>query len=289
MAKQTYKIPESINRSYLDHELVLATKSFQMQPLPMKVVLFWAASIMGLLWVCMSSPLKSAGVALIPFGIWWLVASAIMGKNSRTREMAFQSVLPALNYVQKANRLITTRSNSDPSKFFSVAPYRSIDKSGLIEFADGTVGQAFLVVGTSSRLVFEQDKIDILDRVDKFWRKVGTDVEYSFITTKESQRVYRQLAALGRLAEKEQTGDPELRALMEERKDILIDFVGKKFTSIHQYLVLKADNLESLQKSYSVLLDEIENSSLMIRQCTKLEYDDAIELLSGLYQPAMPL
>ena len=101
-------------------------------------------------------------------------------------------------YVPGSARKVLTRRNSQAAPFHSIVGISEIAKDGLIQYADGRVGRAYLVVGSASVLLFEDDKKAILDRVDSFWRKVSTDVEFTFMTTKEPQRTYRQVAALER-------------------------------------------------------------------------------------------
>lgn len=284
MAKKVYKIPASIKRSFLDHEIALQGGGFQMPATPMKVILFWVVSVFALFWLLSSTFLKSADLwILVLLVVWWFAATGFFGAYSKAKEMKWQQLPSLAAYNGKANRVINTRKSADPSPFYQIAPIKSIDRTGYITWADGTVGQAYLVVGSASVLVFAQDKVSILDRVDSFWRKVDTASEYSFITTKEPQRVYRQLAALERRNRALEVRDPELFELMEEQFDILKDYVGGSFNSIHQYLVVKADNPEALRRAHTVVTAEAEESSLMIKQITMLDGDEAEEMLRAVY------
>lgn len=284
MAKSVFKIPTSLNRSFLDHEIALAGGGFQMRPVPTKVILFWLVSVMLLFWVCTSTFVSSANGGLIFLVVvWWLTATAFFGQYSNTKEMRFASLPALLEYVPRPSRRVVTRRGSDPTPFSSVTGLKKVDETGYIEWADGTVGQAYLVVGSASVLVFEEDKKAILHRVDSFWRKVDTDVDYIWITTKEPQRVYRQLGNLELLNQALEIRDPELFELLDERYSILKDYVGGQFSSIHQYLVLKADNLEALRRAHTLVRAEVEGSSLMIKQASMLGADDLYEMLRTIY------
>lgn len=284
MAKSTFKIPTSLNRSFLDHEIALAGGGFQMRPVPTKVLLFWLVSVMVLFWVCTSTFVSSAdGWLIFLVVVWWLAATAFFGRYSNTKEMRFTSLPALLEYVPRPARRVVTRRGSDPSPFASVTNIRGVDDNGRIEWADGTVGQAYLVVGSASVLVFEEDKKAILNRVDAFWRKVDTSVDYVWITTKEPQRVYRQLGNLELLNQGLENRDPELFELLDERYSILKDYVGGQFNSIHQYLVVKADNPEALRRAHALVKSEVEGSSLMIKQASMLGADDLFEMLRTIY------
>ena len=286
-SKDRYKIPVSMDRSFLDHEIGLSGGGWQLSSIPIKVMLFWGGAVLVLFWLVSNTFVGDADWWLIgAFVVLWLAMAAFLGKYNKTKEMAFSKVPAFVEYVPASARRVLTRKSSDPSPFYSVARVDGIDDSGLITWADGTVGQAYVVVGSASILVFEEDKKAILNRVDSFFRKIDTNVELTFLTMKESQRVYKQLAHLDAINVALQDRDPELVELMQERFDILRDYVGGSFMSIHQYLVLKADSLEALRRAHSVLSTETEDSSLMIKQATMLDRRDAESMLSVLYTGA---
>lgn len=285
MPKKVYKIPSSLNRSFMDHELALSGGGFQMKPMPVKVILFWVASVLGLFWVTMSTFVSAADWWLIFLVVViWLVATAFLGQYSKTKEMKFMSVPALLAYLPATARRVLTRKSSNPSGFYQIVGINSIEDTGLIRYADGTFGQAYLVVGSASILLFDDDRKNILDRVDGFWRKVEPTCEYIFMTTKEPQRVYRQIANLERRNLALTTADPDLKELMDEQYDILTSHVGSSFKSIHQYLIIKADNMESLRRAHTVLQAEAESSSLMIKNWSMLNAAEVTEMLSVVYR-----
>lgn len=104
------------------------------------------------------------------------------------------------------------------------------------------------------------------------------------MTTKEPQRICRQVASLEGRNQALAVRDPELLDLLDEQFDILRDYVGGQFKSNHQYLVTKADNMEALRMAQATLRAEIEGCSLMIKQATLLNQGDVIDMLSVIYQ-----
>ena len=284
-SKDHYKIPASIDRSYLDHEINLSTRGWTLPTLPLKVILIWVSSTVVMFWAVTHTFVASADLWLKAlFCVLWLALTAFLGRYDKTREMTYTKVKAFLSYAPKSARNVLTRRNANPSAFYDIARIASISDDGLIEWADGTIGQVYLVVGSASVLVFEEDKRAILNRVDSFFRKIDTTAEFIFVTTKEPQRVYRQLARLDDINLKLEDRDPELIELMNERLDILRDYVGTSFISIHQYLVIKADNLDALRRAHTVLAAESEESNLMIKQITMLDGRNAESLLSTLYK-----
>lgn len=169
--------------------------------------------------------------------------------------------------------------------FYNLARIKSIDKvTGRVEHVDGTFSYWYRVTGSASILLFAEDKNAVLNRVEGFWRTQSTECETIFITTKSSQKVYKQLANLKRRYDNLECRDPDLIMLANEQFHDLKDFVGREFKSIHQYMILKADNKEALLKAKNTLQAEVENSGQMIKHCSALLYDDIVDLLGLIFR-----
>lgn len=283
MAKNSYKIRTGLDRTMLDAELNLSVQGIS-KMFPVKIILFWVGSIIFLFWAVTQTFIAKAGVGyIIGFVIMWLIATGFFGTYSKTKEMNWQKVPAFLQYFPKKNRKVLTRRSVDPSGFYNIVQIKSIDDNGLIVWADGTVGQAYNVAGSASVLLFEEDKRAILDRVDKFFRKLEPGPEIIWITTKSPKRVYTQLANLDQTNVLLKNRDPELLELLEEQFVILKDYVGGAFPSIHQYCFLKAANLEELRKVNSLLQAETSSSSLMFKQVNMMLGADVQGLLKVIY------
>lgn len=287
MSKTSYTIRTSINRSKLDHEINLEGGGMSFPSVSLKVVLYWIAVILVLVWAITSSPISRSPIWLrVAFLIWLLLSAVYFGKLSKTKEMKF-SMLPAMiSYLPKANRRVLTRRSSNPFPFMEIAGVKDIEPNGLIHYIDGSVGQAYAVVGTASKLLFDGDRTRIINSVDRFFRKIDTNAEWNFLTTKEPQRVYRQIANTERQNRnlRPENYHPELYALMQEKHRVLRDDVGDKYYSIHQYLVIRAKNMADLNHAHTLLEAEVMKSSNMFKQCTILDAQSTIEMLRSVYR-----
>ncbi|MFD9604712.1 hypothetical protein [Streptomyces sp. NPDC059970] len=285
MAKLSYKVPSSLSRSFLDHEITLSKGGWAAKPSPIKQLLCFGGGVLGLLWVSTSTFVASSGpVSITLFVIWGLAVIIYFGGLMQTKELRIMRVPSLLAYLPPKARHVFTRRSSNPSDFYSIVGIDGIDEDGRIHFSDGGEGQVYLVVGSASYLLFDEDRIGILDRVDSFWRKVDTTCEHSFITTKEPQRIYHQVARLERRNQALQVRDPDLVELQNEQYDILTRHVGGKFTSIHQYLLLKGKSADALRRGHLVLQAEVEGSSLMAKEATMLDREEAEPMLRVFYQ-----
>ncbi len=285
-----YKIPPSIERSLLDFRPVIQGGGIRLKPIPVKVILYWVLVFFVLLWLVAQSWVSKSPLWLkFLVSIWLLACAAYFGQYSKRNEMKFQQLPALLNYLPKGNRKVQTRSDSNPYKFLSITNVKDIEDNGFIYFLDGTVGQMYSVVGWGSRLLFDQDRTRIINRVDRFHRKIDTSSEWIYITTKEPQRVYRQIANLQRrnanLAY--DTVDHELEDLLNEQYGILNYVIGAKqsnYNSLHQYLIIKSKNVDALRTAHSILVGEVDNGLSMFKTCTMLDRKATLSVLGTLFK-----
>lgn len=286
MAKAVYKIPADLDASHLDMEIAIQSKDgVGIKPLPIRIILSYVISAMLCFFVLFKTPISNASMLQkIIFVILWVIITFWLCKFDKTKIMQMQLIPVFFDYLPKPSRKVFTRKTSNATPFLGIVGISDIDdKTGMIYYTDGTFGYWYRVVGSASVLLFEDDKEAILSRVDSFYRKIGNDCECVFITTKEGQKVYRQVASLKRRYDKLTSDDPDLLKVADEQLHILTDFVGGTFKSIHQYLVIKADNKEALLSNKNVLQSEVENSSLMIKQCIPMYKEDVYDILKDIY------
>lgn len=286
MAKQLYRIPVHLDRSKLDHEIPLEAWQMRSRPIPVKVLVFWAAVFFGVMIMVMRFPLFNDAAwywkALLI--IWGLLAGLFFGRITPTGEFVFQRLPALMAYLPPAARKVMTRKGSTPHGMVSIVGIKEVSDEGIITFIDGNVGQLYAIVGSASRLLFDRDRDRIMFRVDHFWRKAGVEPTWTFITSKEPQRVFQQVAAVERQNRDLQHRDPDLKALMQETVDVLTKQVGGQFDSVHQYLLVRTSNLKHLKVAYGVLLSERQSSSLFLRRCELLNGHDTLEVLGPIYR-----
>lgn len=286
-AKPSYRIPYSLLQSYGDMTIALQSKDGSVgRVVPFVAVASYVVSGLTCMLIVSKTFIGTYGSTfeVILFCLLWAALTVVLSKYDGTRRMNMQRIVTLLNYLPPASRRIYTRKTKSAIPFFNVVGIEKVDEDGMVHYADGTYGYFYRVVGSASILLFEADQESILTRVDNFFKKWQTDSEIIFITAKEGQKVYRQLAHLHDRYANLQNDDPDLRDLAEEQFRILRNYVGKEFKSIHQYMIIKSDNSEALRVANGILQTEVENSALFIKQCVPLERDDTLEVLRSVYQ-----
>ncbi|KQU35727.1 hypothetical protein [Rhodococcus sp. Leaf233] len=285
MAKSSYKIPVSIDRSRLDHKITLQAWQLKSKPISIKIILYWVLFIFVTAWVVTQSPLSAAPwIVLVFLVIWMTVTAAVLGKQTKTGDMKFMQLPALLEYIPTRKRKVMTRTNSKPYGFLSIVGIKDVEASGIIRYVNGDVAQLYSVVGSASALLFEGDRNAIIRRVDNFHQKIDSGPSWCYMTTKESQRVFQQIAAIEHQNRELRHRDPELLALEQEKLDVLVNDVGGQFSSLHQYLLVRATSMKELKAAHRVLRAERENSSLMFRRCELLNGPDGLEVLRSVYQ-----
>lgn len=288
MAKKVYKIPAPLDDNYLNMEIAIQNKDgVGLKPLPVRVILVWLASILALFFLETNGGgiLAHGGLFLqILFAVTWLGFTWVMTLTDKSHKMQMEWIPALMIYLNKASRTVMTRRTSNANPFYHIVGIESIDEdTGLVHYVDKTFGYWYSVVGTASVLLFPEDRDAILDRVQAFYEKIGTDCEITFMTTKEAQKVNKQLAHLMAQYKILEFRDPDVDTLVREQYNALASHVGREFKSIHQYMVLKGDSREALSVLNTIVMGEYEASSLMFKQCTPLYKSDIEEVLYRIY------
>ena len=283
MAKVSYGIPASLNRSPLDHEIHMHPS---MPATPVKQLLFLFMGAMALVWVVRVTFVGSAAAWLIVmFCLWGAAVVMYMGRVTRTKELVVQQVPAIMGYLPHKARHVNTRSTSSPTPFYSVTSgIDGIDEDGTISLYGGAKAVIYRVVGSASYLLFDEDRVEIIDRADSFWRKVEPSCEWLTITTKEPQRIHHQLANLERRNRELVDRDPDLIGLQNEAYDILVDHVGSRFSSLHQYMMLRGDSADALLRARKIFESEVEASSLVLREAHLQDRTEVVPLLQTFFQ-----
>lgn len=290
MAKDSYSIRSSIDRSWFDHEISLAGKSVNMRPTPLKQLMFYGGGALIIIWSVAKTFIGSAGIGLIIlYIVWALFVVAYLGMVTKTKELLVMTIPALLAYLPRSARQVYTRKDSNPNGFYSIVGIEDITEDGRITFADRAAGQIYRVVGTASYMLFDEDRYGILDRVKAFWQKVPPEAEFLFVTTTEPQRVHKQVANLERRNADLEIRDPDLLDLQDEELAILTQHVGLEFTSLHQYVMVRCKSAARLHQAEQVLIAEAEGSNRMLTELIALDRDESTSVLRDFYTGVAPL
>lgn len=287
--KNRYRIPASLDTTHFDMEIALQTKEgLGLKPMPLRSLLVYVFGVIGFVALIAASfsPISAMGVGTkILFGIVWFAFIFFCGKQDKAKQMQIELIPVLLSYLSKANRVVLTRHINSAGPFYSVVGIDSIDESGrIVKYVDGTYGIWYSVVGSASILLFPEDRDSILLKVDDFYKKIGPDCELIFMTAKEPQKVSRQKAHIIAQYKHKEYSDPDIDKLVKEQFNALNNYVGKEFKSLHQYMIVKGDSLESLAVIDNIIRSECERSNLVFKSVVPLDKDDIEKALMTIYK-----
>ena len=287
--KQSYKLPTSLDKSYLDHEVALQTKGgVGLRPLPLKVILVWIGALFFVFMTVFSENLPMHYLPIwgkILYGLSFIAFVFFVTTSDGGGQPRYRAIRNMGTYMfRRSSRIVRTRNTDNATAFYHILNIKDIsDESGMIMFMDGTYGYAYRVVGNASALLFDSDKEAIINRVDNFYRKMPDYIRMNYITIKEPQKVVLQKQELKKLYNNRDNDDKDIQAIIKASHDKLDKFVGGEFKSIHQYLILIANSKEYANKAHSILASEFSNSSLMFSAVEPLYKADVCELLHRIY------
>lgn len=280
-SKTTYKVPVPINRSFLDHRIMLGNTGGQIS---LASVLAFIASLMVLFFILsMSTFDKSPLWMKVAFVVVWAVMSFVACRDTKRDELALMMTPSALSFLSRKNRRVMVRSDSNPYPFMKLTGVENITDAGDIEFLDGSYGRCYQMVGSASRLLFPADEADLLHRVDMFFRKLTPGMEIIWITVKQPQRTDRQIANLHKRFQTLDYANEDF-AMLCNRKYAMLSNVGKHYKSIHQYGILKADSVDRLRSLENMVRNENTTSSLVFRSCIRLDGKETTRVLATPYR-----
>lgn len=289
MAKESYKIRASLDRSRIDRNISIPiSEDMGVKALYLGSLLFGIGGVLSLMAIMSYTFMKNASLPVkIFFSVFYLLMVGFCAYYTKFKELSIVQVKDFLEYIPRRSRIVKTGFGGDIKNFASITGITNFDKkTGIVQFYDGGYGVVYSVVGSASRLLFEKDQNLILDAVNNFYTKLPFNVEMITFTTKEAQKVYAQAYYLEERYKKLKAfgGDDELLELLEEEYDILKNHVGKEYTSIHQYVMLRADNASQLKAQLPLFERAMLSSQLVFKSVERLDSKDVQKLLGGVYK-----
>lgn len=292
MAKQSFKIPASLDVSYFDMEFNLKTKNGLGAPKPVtaKTLFSGMLAIFGWFYLVFQTFVGKGGIGLtILFSVLWLLFAILVVRPDKTRRMGLELAFSLINYIPKHGRFVPVRMSDDVLPLQRLFNIKTIDEEdGLVHFLDKRIGHVYHVVGSASSLMFEADKQLILNKVDSFYRNLPVEVEVIYDTVYEGHSVDEQVANIERDRADLVSTSPGLHRLLNEQQNVLEKAINnnKGLTSLHQYLVVRAPSEGTLREFENLLIGDVESEGLMFRLAKTLGYEEATRYFKSLISEA---
>lgn len=178
-------------------------------------------------------------VGLCYFGLKTITIPELYGYNA---------VMPLISYLKRyKNNDIKTASFSEYQNASEITGFVEPTEDGKLRFNTGEYGYLYKVVGTASNNAFSVDREVAINSFEVFLRTLPDDVTYTFITNTSGQKVKKQIHHLIELYDQEQ--DIKMIGVIAEEIRELAQYIQYNFTSLHQYLLIRAIDKTSLKKA----------------------------------------
>lgn len=287
MAKERFKIPTSLDVSYFDLEFNMKSKNGVglNNPVTAKTIIFVLISILIWFYLIFQTFIGKGGIPLaVGFTIAWAALTFLLARTDKTKRTGLELVFSMINYLPKSGRYVPVRMSDSVHPLMRLFNIKGIDpEDGRIHFLDGQIGHAYHIVGSASALMFEEDKREIISKVDNHYRKFPVGVEVVYDTIYEGHSVDEQIAAVKETKKNLNVKSKGLDLLLKERHDILKYAINENqgLTSLHQYLIVRAPTEAALSEFENLLIGDVEGDGLMFRLARTLTYEELIRYLKG--------
>lgn len=288
MHNRRFKLPSSLDVSFLDLAVTLTKEDSAIQmkrQITIRVLFIAVVGILLYTLLAFYTPLMSGGI--VPSIIWsigyiWLII--LFCAPTLTKQVGMNQIRPMINYLQKANREVGSRTASPVIPLKSIVGIEGVvQNTGKIVYSSNEVGYVYEVVGNASILMFESDTEHVMTASRNFHRKLTPHVAVTFDSATEPQRVERQVAHVLDQKDVLKFNSPQLQSLMDSQIGYLSQYVGREFKSLHQYMVVRAKNDTALHDFDEWVRIQIEKESGFLTDYRVLDFDEVNNYLREVY------
>ena len=254
--QKTYKFPSfDLGSSWLHMRINLSTNSIQTKyQVTVLTALSFAFGFLLYWGILTETPIHEGGVVgitIFSIGYWYLCYLLLV--PTPNQRLGCYYFMPSFYYLLKKYRHIHTLATSDdvPLELLYGIKGLYVNESGIcfIIFNNNDVGQVYEIIGNGSRLMFDDDLNNLLENAKRFYKNISTNTYLVYDTTLSPQRVDIQLNNLKNQEKNNKyctNSKDGLRKVYYQNYQVLDKFVGEKFRSIRQYLIVGSVNEEGL-------------------------------------------
>lgn len=281
-----FKLPFSLNVNQLDLAINLSSKNgiqFKRQ-VTLRVLLIAMLGFLLYLVLVLKTPMGISGgvLGLIIWSVGYIWILFKICTPTLTKQVGMSEIMPMLKYLDGRNRKVTTKKISFKDEVESLIGIVNVDEdTGLIEFNTGEIGYVYEVIGNASILMFDDDRDRVLQGTRNFYRKITPNVSIIFDYVTQPQKVDRNVQHVIGQFDDLQYQSKGLKDLLVNQAAVLDNFVGQQFKSMHQFMIVRAKDRDSLNDLENWIAIQMETNFL--KSCRGLSGTDTLEYLKDMY------
>lgn len=189
---------------------------------------------------------------------------------------------PLVRYLKRLNhRDIRTESFQHYRPASAFVGMVEPDQNGHLRFRNGDYGMLFKIIGTASYNAFSIDRDKSIVSFEDFLRTLPPSTTYCFITNTGGQNVDNQLKHL--FDEYDTETDQNILDDIAEEIRRLGGYVQNNFVALHQFLIIRGDNLTALNNAVQMTRMFIDQGQPAIISMTRPTAKETTNFFKPLY------
>lgn len=192
-------------------------------------------------------------------GYFWLLF--LLCTPTATKQIGANFFVSTITYAIKSDRKVGTRAFEGLGPLQALVGIKGLTKEGTIVFDTNEVGHIYELIGNASVLMFDEDRGSVLNGTRNFYRRINPSISLTYDTITSPQKTNVQIKNMKDEAQGLAFDSPNLKLLNQKESNVLRDWVGKEFKSIHQYVIVRAKNTDNLRDFDDWLQAQLSSSS----------------------------
>lgn len=244
--RDQYGIRTSLAKSMMESQIQLGgnvSLSVAKKPITLATFVYLMMSIFLFAIIFSHSKIRYGG----PWGVSLFILGYIatyIALLSRTKTIDYRvNYIPVIvRYWRKGGRVVNAGlldAGGPLKNFLGIEPKDGVEFNGLIHFTDGEVGVFYDVVGNASTMIFLSDQKMVIRDARTVYKNIPSSCGITVITQASSQDVHLQVQSKLDQLHKLKLPSPGLRQVIKKQGQILQRMVGKEFSMIRQYILVR--------------------------------------------------
>lgn len=290
--RNLFAIRSTLAESALDTVITFGGQNSTIQirkEFTVKSVLLLAVGLVSFMTLVTTSMIRDGGIIGTGlFSIGYILLVWEIAKTTPTRDLAIDYFPVLINYLPHSQREISFRRTAPSYPITMLTGIKDIAEDGLIRFGNDDIGQVFEVVGSASSLMFNRDKQQVVQDARLFYRNVSPLTSMTIDTIAMPQRVKLQLQATDWQKQHLSLKNSPLSNLLDNERKVLELHVGKKFSTYHQFMIVRSVNTDEMGIFLEWLKGTIDSRSMYLKDIRPLDTKkETVDYIHGIFSNEM--
>ena len=287
--RDQYGIRTSLAKSMLESQIQLGgnvSLSVAKKPLTLATFIYLMLAVVGFALIFSNTKVHYGGPwGISLFVIGYMATYAALLTRTRTIDYRINYIPVMIRYWRRGGRVVNAGlldAGGPLKNFLGIEPKNGVDPNGLIHFTDGEVGLIYDVVGNASTMIFLADQKLVIRDARTVYKNIPSTCGITVITQASSQDVHLQVQSKLDQLHKLKLPSPGLRQVIKKQGQILQRMVGREFSMIRQYLLIRGKPELVQVASREIEQAAHSSSNVFLKSATRLTDEPVRKGVDGL-------